>query len=70
MSPIQVLRNHFVGKTVVSGPIDQKFIGLKILAVDCHAYESGEFVFQLEDPNQKGRVTRVAILDDWDVEVK
>ena len=67
MTPLEVLRNHYVGKTIVSAPGNlNRFVGCKIVYVGMDGYEPMfEFTVQHTDDKQ----SFLTILEDCNIEV-
>jgi hypothetical protein len=67
MTPLEVLRKHYVGKTIVSAPGNlNRFVGCKIVFVGMDCYEP-MFEFTVQYPD--GIQDFVTILHDWNIEV-
>jgi hypothetical protein len=67
MSPIEVLKNHYVGKTITGGGARENYIGYKILDITMENYEP-IFEFWLE--HRDGKPFSMSVLAHWNVEVK
>jgi hypothetical protein len=67
MTPIEVVRKHFLGTTVVSAPGSlNRFVGCRIIYIGLDKWEPMfDFGFLYPD----GKVERADILEDWNIEV-
>jgi hypothetical protein len=65
MTPLEVLRNHFVGLTIVGGDLHSQHFGKKILSVHLDDYEPMlEFILE-----SGGKVESITVLFEWKIEV-
>lgn len=65
MTPLQLLKNHYEGKTIVGGHLHPEWIGWKIVCVFIEDYEP-MMGFILEKDGKRGDVN---VLFEWNVEV-
>ena len=67
MSPLEVLRNHYVGKKIVSVPTGLgNYLESTVFSVDFDTYEPMlEFTVKLVD----GGIKPLSILNNWNIEV-
>lgn len=70
MTPIEVIRVAYVGKTVSNAVFGINRVGWVIRDVSCHCFEAGLFVFELVNPMKKKRATFTCVTADTIVEAK
>lgn len=67
MSPIEVLKIHFVGKTITRTPrCLSRYVGSRILEVNLDRYEP---VFQFSVQCPESMIENVSVLQEWNIEV-
>ena len=64
-SPIEVLRLHYIGKTIVDFPMSKTMVGTTIEEFGVHPLEPDCFVVQSKVPNTNKTITTAITLDTW-----
>ena len=65
MNSLQLLKNHYEGKTIIGGDLHPQYKGWQIVLVALNSYES-MLEFAIKNGHQ---VDSISVLFEWNIEV-